>query len=186
MRRILACVVIMLLLAGCSNSSKGMDRAISLRSKMLSTEGCSFVGNITADYGDKVYSFTLDCRAQKDGTVSFEVISPEEIRGIKGNISPIGGKLTFDQQALLFEIMADGQISPVGLPWIFIKTLRSGYIKGCNAGNDGLYMQIDDSYADDALHMEIWTDTHDIPLRAELLWQGRRVLSMTVENFVFL
>jgi len=163
-----------------------MDRAVSMRSKMLAANGCSFVGNITADYGDKIYSFTLNCRAEKDGSVLFEVIAPEEIKGIKGNISTSGGKLTFDQQALLFEIMADGQISPVGMPWVFVKTLRNGYIKGCDVSNDGLYMQIDDSYADDALHMEIWTNSQDVPLRAELLWHGRRVLSMTVDNFAYL
>ncbi len=186
MKRILACVVVALFLGGCSGTTNEMDRAVSLRSKILAAEGCSFLANITADYVDKVYTFSLDCRMEKDGTVFFEVITPEEIEGIKGSITASGGKLTFDQQVLLFEPLADGELSPVGMPWIFMKTLRGGYIKGCDESDDGLYMQIDDSYAEDALHMEIWTDPQDIPVSAELIWQGRRVLSMTVEKFMFL
>lgn len=186
MKRVIAFLIVVLLLGGCSGNSNEMDRAISLRSKILEAEVCSFVGIVTADYGDKEYTFSLDCHMESDGAVSFEVIAPDEIKDIKGSISASGGKLTFDQQALLFELLADGQISPVGMPWIFTKTLRSGYIKGCSANEDGLYIQIDDSYADNALLLEVWTDSQDIPVRAELLWQGRRVLSMHVENFVFL
>ena len=186
MKRILSGILIVLFLSGCAGNGREMDRVISLRRQILESDGCAFLGNITADYGDKIYNFTLDCRMDNNGKVHFKVVEPNEIKDISGSISSEGGKLTFDDKALFFNLLADGQISPVALPWIFTKTLRSGYIKGCAATDSGLYIQINDSYAEDALHMDIWTDQHEIPVRAELLWQGRRILSMGVENFRFM
>jgi hypothetical protein len=45
---------------------------------------------------------------------------------------------------------------------------------------------IDDSYGEDALHLDIWLDENDLPKRGEILWKGRRILSLDIENFVFL
>lgn len=186
MKRLVAIVSLVFLLTGCSAKDPQMDRVLALRSKMLQSKGCSFDAVITADYGKEICSFTLSCTADDTGNVKFTVMEPAGIAGISGNISAQGGNLTFDDKAVAFELLADGQLSPVSSPWVFVKTLRGGYI--ASSGKDGEYLlaTIRDSYNDDALVLDIWFDDDDVPVRAEILWKDRRYLSMDVKNFRFL
>lgn len=185
MKHLLAVIVLLLTLSSCSLMESEMDKALALRNRLLGS-GCSFDVTVTADYDQKLYTFEMKCNSDANGAVSFEVTSPNTISGISGKISAEGGKLIFDDQALLFETIADGQITPVSAPWVLIRTLRSGYIKACGKYDSGLRIQIDDSYKNNAMHLEILTDERNLPIQAEILWEGRRFLSMTVENFTFL
>ena len=185
MKRVLAVILLLLTVSGCSTMESEMNKALELRNQLLSG-GCTFHVSICADYTQKVYEFGMKCDVDSSGVMLFQVTSPDTISGITGNISDEGGKLTFDDQALLFETIADGQITPVSAPWLLVRTLRSGYIKACGKYDNGTYIQIDDSYENDALHLDIWTDENNLPVRAEIQWQGRRILSMHVENFTIL
>lgn len=186
MKRILAALVLALVLCGCSEGSSGMDRAIALREQLLKCSGCTFDAVITADYGDKIYTFSMQCQMDALGNLAFQVTDPESIAGIAGEISEESGKLTFADTLLAFETMADGQITPVSAPWLVMHTLRAGYLNTCGKDGDGLRIGIDDSYKEDALHLDIWTDANNYPLRGEIVWQGRRILSVDVRNFAFL
>ena len=183
MKRALAMILTVFLLTGCSKSGS-IDGALVLREQLLKSNGCSFDALITADYGDKLYTFSMHCQTNNQGDLTFSVTEPQTIRGITGVISSEGGKLTFDDQALAFEMIADGQITPVSAPWLFIRTLRSGYI--AYSGEDEAYTRVgfDDSYRDDALHLDIWFAENNLPVHAEILWQGRRVVSIDVINFL--
>ena len=184
MKRIAALLCIVLLLTGCSGKDQGMDKAMGLRARLLS-KSVSFDAEITADYGDKTYAFTMNCQADTQGNLTFQVLQPELISGISGTVSASGGKLTFDDTALAFDLMADGQFSPVSGPWLLMKTLRSGYLTSSNREGELLRLSIDDSYNDDALHLDIWLDDQNMPIHADILWQGRRVLSIAVKDFTF-
>lgn len=186
MRKLAAVFAFLMILTGCRSGSGELDRVLLLRTKLLQSSGCSFTTVITADYGKQISQFTLDCKADSKGNVAFTVAQPQTISGIAGAVSGEGGKLTFDDRVLAFELLADGQLSPVSAPWIFIKTMRGGYIT--SVGMDGEYLRsaIDDSYADDALQLDIWHGNDDLPVRAEILWQGRRILSMEIKNFQIL
>ncbi len=185
MKRWIAILVLALMLTGCSGSEGNMDRAMALRAKILASD-IAFDAVITADYGDMTYTFSMSCRVDTKGELTFTVTQPESIADITGTISASGGKLTFDDQALAFDLMADGQISPVAAPWVFANTLRSGYLTSCGTEGENLRLTIDDSYEEDALHLDIWLDNQDLPIRSEILWQGRRILTLAVENFTFL
>ena len=185
MRKLLCVFGVLFFFAGCSKEDPYLMRGLALREKLLNTEKCSFSANITADYGDKFYTFTMQCYADKDGNIKFTVVKPDSISGISGALSAIGGKLTFNDTALSFPLLADGEVSPVSAPWLLIHTLRSGYLTSCCAEEGGVRLTIHDSYEEDALQLDIWLDSHDLPVNAEILWQGRRVLSLSVEDFTF-
>ena len=87
---------------------------------------------------------------------------------------------------MAFPLLAEGQVSPVSAPWLLMKTLRSGYLTSCGTEDGTLRLSIDDSYEDDALHLDIWLNEEELPKHGEILWQGRRILSVAVENFRFL
>ncbi len=183
--KIAVVLCILLLMTGCKNIGEPLDRALSLRKQMTESNGCSFHTTVTADYGEKIYIFSMDCKTDKEGNLTFTVTEPATIAGITGKISSVGGALTFDDQVLAFQTMADGRVTPVTAPWLMIKSLQSGYIKGCANTDLGIEISLDDSYAEDALHLQIATKS-DTPTSAEIFYGGRRVLTLTVENFIYL
>ncbi len=185
MKRILIVLCLVAMLSGCAAADNALDRAMALRASLLS-RGASFDAEITADYGDRVHTFAMQCTADSGGNLTFTVTHPESISGITGKVSTTGGKLTFDDHVLAFGLMADGLLSPVSGPWVLVKSLRSGYLTSGTAEGELLRLSIDDSYEEDALHLDIWLGEEDLPVSADILWQGRRLLSIQVKNFAFL
>ena len=186
MKRLFVGILFVLILMGCGKTDENMDTALQFRQKLLSGGGCRFHAEVTADYGDVIYLFSMDCQGDKQGNLSFSVTAPESISNITGAVTDTGGHLTFDGTALAFASIADGQVTPVTAPWLFLKTLRSGYIVAVAKENNGTYLQIDDSYQDRAIHLDIWLDENAMPVRGEILWEGKRVLSISVKDFAIL
>lgn len=186
MKRIIVLFVIVFLFAGCNNESSEMHRAAALRDSLAQCKQFQFTAKITADYEDRVHHFSLDCQGNSEGEVSFTVIEPDSISDISGTLSASGGKLTFDDKLLAFPMLADGELSPVSAPWLLIKALLSGYLSSCGADGQYLRLTIDDSYEEDALQLDIWLGSNELPVHAEILWQGRKILTMDVENFTIL
>ena len=186
MRWIVALILfISILFSGCSSADGTIDTAVSLRNKLQESNGCSFSATVNADYGDKIYKFSMDCTSDKEGNLSFVVTKPDTISGITGRISAQGGGITFDDKILAFQTLADGEISPVTAPWVFLNSLRGGYIRGC-AYSDGSYqIEIDDTYEEDALRLNIWV-VNNLPVNGEIFWKGRRAIAFTVDGFVYL
>lgn len=184
MKQFFALFSLVFLLAGCAGGGEEMDRAMALRSKILSS-AIQFDAEITADYGDEVYQFSMACETDVSGKLTFTVTSPETISGISGEISSAGASMHFEDEALSFPVLAQGQITPISAPWVLVHSLRSGYLTSCGKEGGVLRLSIDDSYADDALHLDIWLDESDMPARGEILWEGRRILSIVLKNIRF-
>ena len=178
----LALMGCILLFYGCAPKNRELEQGMALRRQVLAAKTCRFDAEVTADYGDKLYAFSMTCTGDSQGAMDFSVTAPETISGITGRISDAGGKLTFEETALQFPLMADDTLSPVSAPWIFLKTLRSGYLTSAGPDGEQLRLTIDDSYADDALQVDIWLK-ENVPVRAEILHDGRRILSMSIANF---
>ena len=183
MKRILCLVCAVILLSGCG-AQDTLDRAMALRQR-ITESGCTFDAVITADYGDTQQSFSLQCQADTDGSLTFSVLQPTSIVGITGTISQSEGKLTFDDKAVAFPLLAEGQLSPVSGPWIMLKALRGGYLSSCCEENGLFRLSIDDSYAEVSMGLEIWFDENSCVTYCEVYWQGRMLLSMNVENFEY-
>lgn len=173
---------LLILLTGCTSHNRELEQGLELRTKLLNSSGCRFQTDITADYGDKQQRFSLQCHADSSGNIHFSVLKPDSISGIEGIIDGTDGQLTFDDTALFFPLLADDQVTPVSSPWILMKTLRSGYITAAGNSNGQCLLTIDDSYADNALHLDIWLDS-TLPVRAEILYRGRKILSLDVKDF---
>ena len=183
MKKLAALMLVCLILTGCTKTRSMLDKAMTLRAELLACESCSFDATVTADYGDKLHTFGMHCVGDNDGTVQFTVTVPETLSGITGIISGEDSALTFDDQAVAFSLLADGQVTPVSGPWILMKTLLQGYITACNEEEGLLHLMIHDSYADDALELEIWLDGESCPVQTEIAYDGRRILTMEIENF---
>lgn len=186
MKRITAVILLFLILSGCAGNSNSVERPLHFRKTLLDGSGCTFDAVITADYGDKYYEFEMTCKVSDGNELQFCVVKPDSISGISGIVSDQGGALTFDDKTLAFELLADDQITPVIAPWLMIRALTSGYISACGADGDLFRAQIDDSFKDNPMQVDVWFDSADIPVRAEVLWDGKRIMSVIVKNFVIL
>ena len=129
--------------------------------------------------------FSALCTADNNGDLTFQVVEPSTISGVTGRVSGVGGAILFDDIVLAFPTIADGQITPVTAPWLFIKTLRGGYLRDCASIENGFSIAIDDSYSSEAFRLNIYTIA-DTPVSAEIFWKGRRILSIVIENFAIL
>ncbi len=178
-----ALMALLLFLTGCTGQRNQLDRATDLRKQILTASTCTFDTTIHANYEEEVYTFDLSCSADSEGNLTFCVLSPDSIADIRGNISDSGASLVFEDTVLAFPMLADGKVSPVTAPWLFMKTLRGGYLSGCAETDEGLLISLDDSYDENPLHVEICTDTHAVPLSADIYYQQQCVVTMQFRNF---
>lgn len=182
----LVLIVTLVFLFGCRSKSDAVGEFISLRNKTLSCTSCSFLADVTVDYGASLYSFSANCCMDAENNMELTIVEPSSISGIKANVSAETGKLTFDEQILLFETVADGKITPVGVPWLLIEAIRGGYISMCASEETGAFAQIDDSYKGANFSVDLRLDNQSIPVSAEIIWDGKRIVSMRISDFVFL
>ena len=180
--KIIAVLLALLCLSGCGSKDAELERAMNLRAKLL-TSAVSFDAEITADYGSEIHTFSVYCQGDSQGNLGFRVTAPESIADITGRIEAGEGKLTYRDTVLAFPLLAEDQLSPVSAPWIFYTTLRGGYLTAAGMEEDLLRLTIDDSYREDALTVDIWLDGMDTPVRAEILYDGRRILTLLIKNF---
>ena len=172
----------MTVLSGCSGENRELQAALEFRENLLKAQQCSFLAEVTADYGDSLAEFSMDCRGDGKGDLAFEITEPEVISGIRGSITDSGGTVRFEEDAIYFPLMTDDLLTPACAPWIFLKTLRSGCISAVCLEEGTLHMTVDDSYDEDALRLDIWLRAN-VPVQADISHNGRRILSLDVKNF---
>lgn len=175
-------VLLVIFLCGCGNAS-ALDKGMKLRNELLQSAGCDFNATVTADYGEKTYTFVMHCQTDSAGTLAFSVTEPVTIAGIEGTVDEMGGKLTFRDKALAFPNIADGLISPVAAPWLFVHGMTGGYLKASEQKDDGIHIVIDESYRNCAVQIDLYCDNNNIPVRGEILWEGRRIITIDVTDF---
>ncbi|MGM9590217.1 MAG: hypothetical protein ACI3V0_08620 [Faecousia sp.] len=159
---------------------------MEFRNDLLSAESCTFTAVVTADYGDSLNEFTMDCQGDKQGRITFEITAPESISGIQGTIADDGGNVLFEEDALYFPLLTDDQLIPASAPWIFLRSLRAGCITAVCREEERLHITVDDSFEDDALTLDVWLEEERIPIHGDILYDGKRILSLDIKNFVVL
>lgn len=186
LRRTFAILMIVILLSGCKHKSEPIDIALDLREALLTSSGTSFEARITADYEDVMYIFGLDCTEDQNGNLSFTVTEPESISGITGSITNDQYALTFDDKVLAFPPLSAGQLTPVIAPYLFLNSLRSGYISACGKDAEGYCIYIDDTFQGNQLHLQVFTDVNSLPNRVEITYRNLRILSIDISNFTLM
>ncbi|MBR3978069.1 MAG: hypothetical protein IKJ94_00405 [Oscillospiraceae bacterium] len=160
-----------------------MEQALKFRNSLQQASSVSLDAVITADYESIIHTFKMNCLWDTGDQMKFTVLEPDSISGIAGTISQESGKILFDDKALFFETMADGQVSPISATWLMMRAMKSGYIKGAGSSEGGYLVQLDDSYNENALNLNLQLNEACEPMSAEIFYDGRRVVSISVENF---
>ena len=120
-----------LLLTACGGGSGGggdEELALDIRAEYLGMAGCAATAEITADYGQRVYEFTLEMRYEKDGEMVLTVTAPEDVAGVTARVRDGAATLEYDG-ASLETGQLDGQgLSPVSALPVLLECVRSGFI----------------------------------------------------------
>ena len=180
LKRIWGFFLLCLFLSGCQSTE---DAAIALRQRVLQAESVRFEAEVTADYGDTLSVFTLDCQGSSQGDVTFQVLAPESIEEITGTVKAGKGALTFDGTALSFPLLADGQLSPVSAPWLFLRVLRGGNLLSQGAEGELTRVTFRDGFREEDLLADVWLSGDSDPVRCEFLHKGHKILSITLRSF---
>lgn len=183
MKKCFVWILFLLMLSGCRSSSDELDAGMHLRSRLLQSSKCAFTAEITADYHGRISTFTLDCIANDKGNLSFNIAQPSTISGISGTLTGEEGSIQFDDAALQFPLSAEDLPSPVSAPWILINALRSGFLTSACEENDKKRISINDTFQEMALILDVWLNREQVPERADILYEGRRILTISVTKF---
>ena len=173
--------LLLIFFAGCAGPDPAMEAALDLRTRCLGGP-VSFEAEVRAEYITTIECFSLDCAFDTAGEMAFTVTEPEDISGIRGTVRGEEGTAEFDETVLAFPLMAEGRLSPLSAPWVLMKAIRSGGIIAAGTVVEAVHVIIDDSYADNALSVDLWLEEGRVT-EAEIAWEGRRCVTMTVEDF---
>ncbi len=173
----------MLTLTGCRSGDRNLSDALNFRTKLLGSNGCTFTCHVDADYGDGVHSFSMDCDFEGE-SCSFTITAPDSIRGISAKVEDDGSELSFEDLRLEYGTLANGYVAPLTAPWIIASAWTEGYID--HAGRDGedYVLVIRKGYDKEELTVISWL-RHGVPVHAEVLYQGEKVLTVKIENFSY-
>lgn len=181
---ILLMLTVSLMLGSCG--AEEPNAPLLLRQQMAGSNGCSFLAEICADYYGYTNSFVLQCQFDGSGEMAFEVLEPESICGITGKIRKDRGELTFDDQIIGFSYLCNDMLSPVSMPWLFVRALQGGVIESSGTWTQGTTINLRDTYDDESFLICCWLDQKHLPVSCEILWQGKRIVTMQLRGFQLL
>lgn len=177
----------LVLLWGCSRSGPPpMEQALAFRSRLLEAGGCSFLTEVTVDYGAHVYSFTLSCRTDEGGALAFTVTAPESIAGIGGTVSGEQGTVSYEDTILAISPLAQGRLSPVAAPYALLHCWQTGYIATCGPEGTTTRFSVETLFLEEPISTETWLDAElGVPLWAEICYNDQRIVTLSLSEFQF-
>ena len=181
-RRLVFFCIFLLLLGGCGGRSHSEKAAfLKLRSMWLEKGSVTLRSEVRADYGERVYDFTLRYEGGgESGVLSVE--KPLELEGVEAELSEKGVTLRYDG-VLLDTGAILGNLSPLEAFPLLVRTWQKGFVTDCWRetwkGENCLAVQFDLTEAgetEERLCLSRFRPSDGTPLDAEFLAAGRTVL----------
>lgn len=147
MRKALSCVLMMtLLLAGCKAGGSGEESADSaaarLRAEYLALTGWSATVDITAEYGEKVYDFTVNAQWRREGETVLTVTAPELLAGITARIAEGETVLEYDGAGISLGLLDGDGLTPVSAVPALMDAVLTGYMAETDWTGEGENRQL--------------------------------------------
>ena len=178
-----------LLLTGCTGGgSSARSKLEAAQSVYRTMSGCTAQAEITADYGQRVYGYTVDLTV-KGGSGVMTVKQPENLAGTVLTWSDGETKLAFDGTELDTGALSDSGLSPADAMPTILTACQGGEIVDCcmeeQAGGQVLHGTLDLD-GDQGGQIQCWfqPDSYGL-LRAELSQDGVTVVTMQFSDFSF-
>lgn len=136
MRRRLMCVpmtALFLLLAACGGKSgnEAEELLLTTRSRYVEMTACAGHVDITADYGQRVYSYGVDFTWEKEGETVLTLTAPDHVAGTVAHIA--GGKTALEYEGVMLETgpLDSAGLSPIDALPALLGYAREGFVAEC-------------------------------------------------------
>ena len=184
MHRLAICALFLLLLffsfSACSTEQPAQERLLELR-EMFQGADQRFFAHITADYGDRVYHFTLRFDSAQR---TLEVLDPEIIAGVIIGISEGGTTLHFEGAELDTGPLTEDGLSPMAALPVIVLQWKEGHITDAHYETvNGTNAVVMTTQISDSVRHTTWFDRETgIPMKAEILSDGFAVIHCVFEG----
>lgn len=177
--------MMLLVLSACGPASEEKGEALALRVRTRATEAaaCRMEADVVADYGDRVYSYTLDYQWNARGESRVTVKAPETIRGITAVIREGETELIYEDAALETGPLDPGGLAPLDALPALLRACREGYISQVDLEDWGEIPAARVTYGEgdagavSTVQYRIWYSMEtEQPLYSEILSGGKVVL----------
>lgn len=192
MRRIIAAalmITLCLALAACAGMDSDAEKAaLGFRTSLLAAGGCDMTARVVADYGDRVYEYTLECKYRRNAQGAVTVVEPEIIAGVTTTLEGKNTTLSYSDLNLDTGKLEGSELTPVGcLPSIAL-AWEEGYISTTGYesldGVDCLLVTILTGYDSSHTEYRTWFEKDSMnPVRSEVIFGGRRIISCDYLNY---
>lgn len=134
-KRLCALMMILVLpLAACGGNEGGnqAEEALSrVRGQYLELTGCSGHAELTADYGQRVYTYGLDFTWRREGETLLTLTAPELVAGTVAHIAAGETALEYDGTMLETGPLNGEGLSPVDALPALLRYAREGFAAEC-------------------------------------------------------
>lgn len=193
LRRLFALIPMILFLASCGTTTReGEKLALDVRARALEATACQMEAEVLADYGDRVYTYTLSFQWNEAGESRITVQAPETIRGVTAVIAEGETKLLYEGAELETGPLSSNGLSPLDALPALLTACREGYISQVDMERWGDVLAVRVTYGEgdgsvvDAVQYRIWyaVETGQ-PLYGEILSGGKSVIQCTFQSVVW-
>ena len=174
-KRLLFLPMMLLLLTGCGGGQEGETGAealaVAIRGEYMAMTAYSLQAQVNADYGQRVYDFTLSVTS--DGEETTVVIrEPEMLAGVTARMDGDEGILEYEDLSLETGLLDGESLSPVSA----LPTLADGVLE--------VHCADPEEDAGTGREVTLWFDTQTHALTGgEISQDGRRVITCEITEF---
>lgn len=188
-------ILLLLLLCACgeggeAKGSPAEELALAIRGELLDMTACTAGMELTADYGQRVYEYTMQVSYERGGETVLTVTAPEEIAGVTARIREKDTVLEYDGVRWETGALTPGGMSPVDAVPALLTYAQEGFMAECGMETAGDAKLLRVVYRDPegtagvGEECSLWFDPQSHALtRGELSQDGFTVIQCVVTEF---
>ena len=164
--------------------------ALDIRGELLETAGCTAQLELTADYGQRVYTYGIDLSWQREGETVLTITAPENVAGITARILEGETALEYDGMRVETGPLDDSGMSPVDAVPVLLDYAEAGFIAACGMEtvDEAEVLRVDyrepEAAAGEGRECSLWFDPSTRALlRGELSQDGFTVIQCVFSDF---
>ena len=168
--------MIALCLTSCGGPTAG-EVSEEIQAHWSTVDSLSLTAELTADYGDRLYPFTLRYEGSADsGTIT--ILAPESVSGVTAHVSDGGATLSYDGAQVYTGALTQEGLSPMdAIPAILTAWHQSFVTEAVYETLDGTQCCTLLYRITDEVSLRTWFDAETyIPLEAEIISGGFTVI----------
>jgi len=182
--------VLFLTACGGGGAGRAEELAGQVRTAYIGLETCQGRLELTADYGERTFSYGVDLTWEREGETVLTITSPEEVAGTTARIARRETALEFDGVLVETGPLDESGLSPIDVVPALLSYAREGFIAESVLedweGTQRLHLTFREPEEDPGTGREaqLWFDPDTFALlRGELSQAGRTVIQCEVTGF---